>query len=272
MATSWPEPVHASVAVPQRPAVAPSSGLTAASLEHKAPTEIASKRTANSDTYDNHDGTFTASISPDPINYQPTAGGAWSPIDLSFTDVPKGNGRLRMSASPTAVEVGAPDDSAGFVSVDTGKGKISLHLAPGASAGKAGSKPTKSGHRADVSGLLDGVDLRVLPSADGFRLFLTLSAVPKSSSFTFDLVSPGLTPSLQSDGSIKFTDKSGSVAATMPAPYATDSTPAGRRGSGQMTMSVEYALTSQGSHTLLTVMVDPTWLASAVYPGSCQAV
>ena len=45
---------------------APSS----ASLSNKpAPTEVPSLRTATSNTFDNHDGTFTAQISAGPINY-----------------------------------------------------------------------------------------------------------------------------------------------------------------------------------------------------------
>ena len=41
--------------------------------------------------------------------------------------------------------------------------------------------------------------------------------------FVFALDCPGLTPALQTDGSISFVNSSGSAVATMPAPVAVDS-------------------------------------------------
>jgi hypothetical protein len=233
---------------------------------HQPPTEVPSLRTAYTDVFDNHDGTFTASVSPDPINYQPSAGAAWAPIDLSLAPVSGGNGRLRAGKTPVPVEVGAADDAAGFVSADTGQGTISLRLAPGAKPGHSGGKPTAGTRHADLSGLLPGVDLRVIPGADGFRLFLTLASDPTTPSFTFELDSPGLTPALQANGSIAFTDKTGKLVATMPQPYATDSTVDAHSGGGRFTNLVSYALSKSGGKTLLTVKVDPSWLASAAYP------
>ena len=230
------------------------------------PTEMTAARTAYSNTYDNHDGSFTASVSADPINYKPSGSTTYQPIDLTLTAISGGKGRVRAGKTPVPVEVGAPDDAAGFVSADTGKGKISLSLAPGAKPGRAGSKPVTSSGRATVVGLLSGVDLEVSPSADGFTLFLTLASRPTTSSFTFTLDSGGLTPALQSDGSISFTDKSKNLVATMPHPYATDSSVDDRRGGGQFTDKVKYALSKSAGKDLLTVTVDSAWLASAVYP------
>jgi RHS repeat-associated protein len=240
---------------------------SAASLNHKqAPTEVPSLRDAYSNTYDNHDGTFTASVSAGPINYKPAGSSTYQPIDLAIAPIKGGNGRLRVSKTPVPIEIGAPDDPAGFVSVDTGEGVIRLRLATGYRPGLAGSNPAISNGQADVSGLLPGVDLQVIPAVDGDRLFLTLSSRPTSSFFVFALDSGGLTPALQADGSISFTDKAGTVVATMPAPYATDSTPDGRLGGGSYTNEVSYSLIGKGPNTLLTVGVDPTWLATATYP------
>jgi hypothetical protein len=231
----------------------------------QAPTEVPSLSTAYSNSYDNHDGTYTASVSATPINYRPTTGGAWAPIDLTLSAISGGNGRLRAAKTGAPVEVGSPDDAAGFVSLDTTAGKISLSLAPGAKPGRSGSKPVSGTNRADVAGLLPGVDLRVVPSSDGFRVFLVLASNPAKPSFTFTLNSPGMTPALQADGSISFTDKTGNLIASMPQPYATDST-VDQSGGGRYTNKVSYALATTGGRNLLTVNVDPSWLASAVYP------
>ena len=74
----------------------------------KTPTEVPSLRTAYSNTFDNHNGTYTASVSSEPINYQPTAGATWTPIDLTLSAISGGNGRLRTAKTAVPVEVGAP--------------------------------------------------------------------------------------------------------------------------------------------------------------------
>jgi len=244
----------------------PSKAKAKATAKTAPPTKVASLSTAYGDTFDNHDGTFTASVSSGPINYRPSANAAWTPIDLTLSAISGGNGRVRAGKTGAPVEVGAPDDAAGFASVDTGAGKISLSLAPGAKPGRAGSKPVIGTNRADVAGLLPGTDLRVIPTTNGFRLFLTLAANPTTPSFTFTLNSPGLAPALQSDGTITFTDKNGKLAGTMPQPYAVDSTADVRVGGGRFTDQVSYALAASGGKNLLTVNVDAAWLKSAIYP------
>ena len=105
-----------------------------------------------------------------------------------------------------------------------------------------------------------------MPSSDGFKLFLVLAYNPATPSFTFTLNSPGMTPALQADGSIVFTDKTGTVVGTMPQPYAIDSTVNPLSGRGLYTDQVSYALAVSGTTNLLTLNVDPTWLGTAVYP------
>jgi RHS repeat-associated protein len=265
MSVAMAPPVLA--AEPAAPAPEPIGPSVASLSRTAAPTEVASLRTAYSNTYNNHDGTYTASVSSSLVNYQPSVGAAWQPIDLTLAPVSGSTtGRVRASKTPAPVEVGAPDDAAGFASVDTGSGRITLSLAPGAKPGRAGSKPTTSGDRADVSGLLPGVDLRVIANPDGFRLFLTLASRPASSSFTFALDSGSLTPMLEINGSISFLNKNGDIVASMPRPYAGDSTPNDQLGGGVFTDKVSYALEKSGSQYLLTVNVAPSFLDAATYP------
>ena len=147
-------------------------GPTMASLLDKpVPTEVPSLRTAYSDTYDNHDGTFTASVSTGPINYKPSGSSSYQPIDTTLAAMAGRNGRMRASKTATPVEIGAPDDAAGFLSFDTGHGTIALHLAPGAKPGKAGSKPSATGSRANVAGLLPNIDLEADATNTGVETF-----------------------------------------------------------------------------------------------------
>ena len=277
MSVEMAPPAHAAAVVlpvkteaTQAPAakLTPNSAPARKTKKRQTPTEVPGLRSAYSNTYDNHDGSYTASVSSGPINYQPTAGGAWSPIDLTLSAISGGKGRVRASKTQVPIEVGAPDDTAGFVSANTGHGTISLSLAPGATPGKTGSKPVVGSGRASVSGLLPGVDLSVVPSTDGFGLFLVLASDPTDPTFTFTLNSPGLTPKLETDGSLSFVDKSGTIVATMPQPYAYDSTPNAELGGGRVSRDVSYSLASSGGKNLLTVQVNPAWLATAIYPVS----
>jgi hypothetical protein len=238
-----------------------------ASLNPKAPpTEVASKRTATSDTYDNHDGTLTAQISSGPINYIDPSTKTYQPIDTTLAPVSGGNGRVRASHMSAPVEVGSPDDSAGFLSMDTGAGVIRLSLAPGVKPGTSGSKPTTKGPQADVPGLMSNIDLRASVDTTGVHTYFILNSRPSTSSFSLLMDTGGLTPTLQSNGSVLLLDSKGNSVAEIPAPYATDSAIDPNVGSGNTTYGVAYSLRSQGKQTLLTVSVDPAWLAKATYP------
>jgi RHS repeat-associated protein len=230
------------------------------------PTEVVGKRTAYSDTYDNHDGTFTESIGSSPINYRPTAGAPFEPIDLSFAAVSGGKGRVRAGHTTMPVEVGAADASGGFMSIDTGKGVLRLALAPGMAPGKSGKIPGTKESLASLEGVMPGVDLEVSVDAAGARTFFIFGSKPASNSFALELKTGSLKAVLQADGSIAFVDAKGQTAAIMPRPYAVDSTVNDRLGSGLMTDAVRYSLSSQGSKTLLTVTVDEAWLSGATYP------
>ena len=52
----------------------------------------------------------------------------------------------------------------------------------------------------------------------------------------------------------------------MPAPLAVDSTPDAGLGGGTLTTDVAYSLSGAAGSTLLTVTVDPSFLANATYP------
>ena len=76
-----------------------------------------------------------------------------------------------------------------------------------------------------------------------------------SYSYTFELKLNGLTPTLESDGSVKLTaDKTGEVALVLPKGYMYDA-------SGAASSDVAYTLTAgQGHRWLLTVTADSAWM------------
>jgi hypothetical protein len=148
-------------------------------------TEIPARRTANSNTFDNHDGTYTTNVSPGPINYLPSGAATYQPIDTTLAPISGNkNGRVQAAHTSTPIEVGAADDAPGFVSLDSGSGVVSLHLAPGMKPGKAGSRPTTNGSRGDLSGLMAGIDLETEVGNTGVVTYFILSAVPRQDSWT----------------------------------------------------------------------------------------
>jgi RHS repeat-associated protein len=259
-----PAPAQPAKSAPVETAKKPGGKPYAAPKTKQPPTEVVGWRTSDTDVYDNHDGTYSAQVHPEPINYK-GSDGSWQPIDLSFAPMTGKNGRVRVSKVDAPVEVGAADDASGFASVDTGHGIISLRLVPGAKPGKSGQKPTTSKGVAKLTGLMAGVDLQITASPVGFSGFLVLSTRPANSSFSFVVDSPGLTSSVGANGSVAFIDSAGATIATMPAPYAVDSAST-KSGGGNFTTDVEYSISRQGGHQILTLTVDETYLAAATYP------
>jgi hypothetical protein len=139
-------------------------------------------------------------------------------------------------------------------------------VADGLDAPVTAGDPTTIRQRADLPGALPGVGLRVFVHAYGTSNFLVLAERPTTTSWTFAVKAKGLTLVSGGDGALQFVDETGGLFATMPAPYAVDSTPDEHAGGGRTTTDAWYTLSSLGSQQLVTVSVDPTWLAEAVYP------
>jgi RHS repeat-associated protein len=266
--------------------------------------EVVSVRTESTRTYDLGDGRRAVEAFPDPVFYQPAGSTDWEPIELGFTTTDNGT-KASVTKSPVPVTVGEQADgfvalehkghrialrpipvTAGGPSGEGAKleGKVPAGSAPGLAAKPqpvelvdaavtegldapvTAGDPTTIKQRADLPGVLPGVGLRVFVHAYGTSNFLVLAERPTETSWTFAVKAKGLTLVPGRDGALEFVDEAGKAFATMQAPYAVDSTPDEHAGGGRTTTSAWYTLSALGSQQLVTVSVDPAWLADAVYP------
>ena len=296
-------PVTAAVtAAPVAVAPVPEAGPPAADpLELDPADEVVTARTETTRAYDLGDGRMAVEAFADPVFYQPTGSRDWLPIDLDFAVTGDGATAV-VEAAPVRVTVGAQPD--GLVAVEHRGYRIALRpieVTPAADAEAAdrldgvvppadrpivaepvvldasevsaalaapiaAGRPAPDRQRVDLPDVLPGVDLRVFAHPYGTSNFLVLAERPEVSSWTFAVTAPGLTLVPGAGGALEFVDRSGTPFAAMPAPYAVDSTPDEATGSGRTTTAAWYTLTTLGERQLVTVSVDPSWLADAVYP------
>lgn len=226
-------------------------------------TEVASARTEYSQTYDNHDGTTTTQFYASPVFYQPDGSAAWVPIEVGFAATP-GSDYFVSAKAPVAVTVSPTSASGDFLSTTYGGQTIGFRLPADVAKASAVSKPAANGPVADYTDLMPGVDLRVIANAHGAKSFFIWNAAPTDATLRYVVDAPGLSLSAEQDGSVSVRNKSGEIVATIPGPYAVDSTPDPLSGSGHYTDAVKLMLDPDGK--TVTVSVDPTWLKSAVYP------
>jgi len=212
--------------------------------------ELPDKRTATSATFERHSGLLETRVYGDPINYE-DAQGDWQPIDEGLEETDGGeivNGASSVEVSlPSELQDGAARLTIGeewiaskLLSIDTEPAEVD----DGAAVYESPTAGTVFEYTTLPEGLKEDIVLEGPSSPSSVRYELTASA--------------GLSPDLIADGSIVFKDADGEVVATMPTPTVADADM-----SAPSTDQVSYQLAPRdGGQWVLTVAVDPDWLAA----------
>ncbi|WP_344615052.1 LamG-like jellyroll fold domain-containing protein [Dactylosporangium salmoneum] len=221
-----------------------------ASFDPQRSKRIAAAAEANSDVYQNPDGSYTRKVFQQAVNYK-AAGGVWAPIDSTLTK--GGDGRYRQHANSIATDLApaASDPSLVELRVD-GEHAVSYAL-----AGAASVKPEVNGDTATYAGVMPGVDLRFESRATGVKESLVLHSADAPTSYTFPLKLQGLTPQLRADGSVALSDSGGTVRAVIPAGFMTDSKFDNASGAFTRSDGVHYELVDGPA---LRITIDGQWL------------
>jgi RHS repeat-associated protein len=226
--------------------------------------ELTSERTEYSQTYANPDGTKTTLFYADPVFYKPEGLSTLEPISTAFVPSERPDGGFVSAAAPVTVSVFDLASTESFLST-TYEGKtIAFALPSSQITGAKALEPIVSGSVADYVGVLPGLDLRVLVGARGPKSFFVWQTTPKEATLRYRVDAPEFKLVPQDDGSIALVDTAGAPVATIPHPYAVDSTPNELFGSGRFTDHVGLALEPDGR--TVDVTVDPGWLETATYP------
>jgi len=164
------------------------------------PTELVQLRTQSSRTFDNHDGTFTSSLSAGPIHYRDDQG-AWQPISSALVPTDAQGYAYQNEANRWRAlfkqQLG-PD----FLGLETGGGRFKLTI-EGASASNAQARARGISY----PGAFSGVDLRYELLPDGVKETLRLADAQAPLSYHFTLSPPAgarMHAVAQDDGSWAF--------------------------------------------------------------------
>lgn len=211
---------------------------------------VQSLSTTTSQTLQDPDGSFHATVSAGPLNARNEAGG-FSPVDPRLTQDAEGD--LKTTVAATAVELPGTFDEPAKVS-DAGRW-VSFALED-ASAAVADA----TGARASYDDVLRSVDATYETVPSGVKETLKLTAAGAPSTYRFAVsASRGLVPALREDGSVAFADAGHQVRFVLPA-----ATVQAAGDDAPTTDHVSYRLSDD--RRTLSVVVDPRWLAEARFP------
>ena len=225
--------------------------------------EDVSKRTAFMSDFANPDGSRTRRIYAQPV-FAPTASGALVPIDETL--------------GPTAAQGWLAGrntySSASFAPVNDGSTLARLDMGGGVSvgfglAGSARVSATVDQSVARYAGVMPGVDVELSSTALGMKDVLVLHSPRAPTSYTFGLLTTGVTPSWDSASqTVRFTDRVGNMVASIPPGFMEDASFDVRTGAPARSDRVVYTLVRQGSGWALRMDLDKAWLAdpSRVWP------
>lgn len=105
------------------------------------------------------------------------------------------------------------------------------------------------------SGVWEKVTLQYVVHGFDVKESIVIETPTDKSDFSFSMKAEGLTPSLQEDGSISFSDKQGTVLYRIPAPYMWDA-------NDDYSDEVKYELSKDENDWILTISADKEWLSS----------
>ena len=224
-------------------------------------TRIADKSTANQNVYRNADGTYTRRVSEGPINYK-AADGRWTPID---TGLARGaDGRWHQKSNALSVDFAASADSTTLttIGVDRAHG-FSYRLQGAAKVAAIVSGPT-----ATYRNVLTDTDLELRTTAVGVKESIILRSADAPTTFVFPLQLRGLTPRLESDGSVSLLTSAGAVSGVIPAGLMEDAYVDPRSNEHHESKKVAYRMVTVAGAPALQVTADPAWVhaSSTVFP------
>lgn len=210
-----------------------------------------SRRTANGNVYRNEDGTRTAVLHTQNVNWRDRHGN-WHPIDPTLIDDSK-DGLRNASARVTVQLPRVTKSSVPLARVSTDEWSIAYSL----EGSRENVRARVSHSTAAYDDLQPGVDVEEHVLDEGLRELLVIRERPTVEAdavFRFPLKLQGVIPRASDDGSIVFEDSAGLSVAAMPAMVAwgRDESPARNEG-------IVRALTLHGQEGAWTVEVRVPW-------------
>jgi RHS repeat-associated protein len=211
--------------------------------------ELASKRTAASETFRLTNGSLETRMYETPINYR-DADGAWKPIDEALKPLPDGS----FTNGANAFDVTLPERlDRDPVRLTADGDWVAYEL-----SGSPTAPVQVNGNVAVYAAADPGVTFELSSLPFGLKESIEIARPSDPSAFRFELsASDGISPEITADGSLEFLDEAGRHVAEIPAPVVSDSSSEGR-----ISGAAHYELSRrEGNSWLLVVVIDPQWFS-----------
>ena len=270
------------------------------SFDESRSVELLDKRTANSKTFDNGDGTLAVRVFQDTVHVPDTAGRM---VDIDLNLQGGADGRLRSrqgkdqvdfsavsnqadvarlvleggesvsfgfagSGAPQAPPAGGvgvlPEDPEGLVVVppaDAAPGDAAAVVPAGVGVAAVPAVGVVAAHVVRYSGVLPDVDLELAAGVSRVKEQIVLHNANTPTTFVFPLTLVGLTASLAADGGVEYRDAAGEVKLLTPHGFMVDSAVDPVTGEPARSGAVSYRLIPFRGGEALEVSIDPVWLA-----------
>jgi large repetitive protein len=213
------------------------------------------EQTERTSIYENPDGSRTAKISQDVQNAKDDKG-VWHSIDSTVTK--KSDGHLHNGFGQTDVTFGDFADDDNVANVKNGSASLGFSLV-GAKGGKAAKADKDTVTYSDVIG--DGTDIRYQVGSTQLKENIVLNTKPATApTYRFKINVSKVTPSTDTDGTIVFKDKGGTVVFRIPKGVAWDSS------STELNTTHPVDITLSADNKYIDVSVDQAFLETATYP------
>lgn len=190
--------------------------VQAAASGHAVP--IASATTPTQQVLANPDGSFTATVNPQPVRLW--QGGTWVPVDATWVRRPDGS--ITTTATPTPITL-SPGGTGPLATLTSGTDTVSF------SWNGTLPTPTLDGNVATYPHVLPGVDLRVTatPTGEVSEVLVVAdrqsAANPALAALLLPVSSSTLTPTIDASGGLHMVNAAGADVFSAPAPIMWDS-------------------------------------------------
>ncbi len=186
-----------------------------------APVELPAKRTLDSRTFLNPDGTYTTQVFGSPIHFA-ASDGSLQPIEPEAVAGRSEGVAFETKSGPVRVELGTSSAGPDLMSVSADGATVSIRAATTADApgiqNPAERSPSADGRQVTYADVYPDVDLRYTLLDLGVKEDIVLKTPEAATSFVWVMETPGLDAVLQSDGSILIGSRNNPVF-IIPAPF-----------------------------------------------------
>ncbi|WP_078954273.1 LamG-like jellyroll fold domain-containing protein [Streptomyces globisporus] len=241
--------------------VATERRATPKGFDAKTSAEVAGKRTERGRTFLNKDGTYTTRFYNEPVNFRGDDG-TWKGIDTRLAKIPGAVGKpasgWQARSTEDTVSFSEFADADTLVRLGVGETTAIGYSIEGA----ARSQGRVNGSVITYPDVRHSADVELIAGSDSVKETLVLKDRGAPTEWRFPLALKGLTAKLDGHGGIDFTDTAGRRQAWMPAGWMEDSKKAPHSGEGVISSGVTYDIAKEGSHQVLVVKLDRTWLSA----------